>query len=291
MILQQNLKYYVKKAVLKVLRRKPRKFLPTIVRPFTVEDLKPIPREWRIHSPDFVGVASGKSGTSWWYSLMLKHPQIIENRLNLKELHYFDHLKYRIISSEQINTYCQAFASPENTICGEWSPNYLTHPFCIENLAKAAPQTKIIVLLRSPVERMISQMNFQSYSRLNSFKFNQEQRQVYDLYTIYLNSCIHSYYSIGLKELLKYFNRSQVLVLQYEKCQLHPLEEIQKTYYFLGVDETYEPPNIRKLINQTQANPYTPNLEEKDRLHHFFEEEMQLTHQLFPEIDLSLWLK
>ncbi|MEG3439830.1 sulfotransferase domain-containing protein [Pannus brasiliensis CCIBt3594] len=262
---------------------------PALLRPFVPSDFQPLPPGWNVKSPDFVGVAAGKSGTSWWYSLLLQHPRVVQNRLGRKELHYFDHFQYRGISEEQIKTYCQAFAAPENSICGEWSPNYLTHPFCMEYLARSAPNTKILILLRNPVDRMLSQMNFLSSHHLNSFNFNRDERYLYQLYTIYLNSCIHSYYTVGLKELLKYFPRSRILVLQYERCKVNPLEEIQKTYRFLEIDDRYQPANIDRPVNKMNYSIAPFTVEERRRVADFFAEEMRSTRDLFPEIDLSLW--
>jgi hypothetical protein len=261
---------------------------PVLLRPFTVNDLKPIPAGWQVKNPDFVGIAAGKSGTSWWYSLLLQHPRIVPNRLGLKELHYFDHFQHRGMTEKQAKIYGQAFAAPKNSICGEWSPNYLTHPFCLEYLSRSAPDTKILVLLRNPVDRMFSLMNHLSSKHVAFFRFNQDERYLYELYTVYLNSCLHSYYSVGLRELLKYFDRSRILVLQYEKCKIEPLTEIQKTYRFLQIDDRYRPSNPERLVNKNQyQRALTPD--EKKRLNEFFTEEMRATHALFPEIDLALW--
>jgi hypothetical protein len=57
------------------------KFPLTKRKPFSLDELKPLPEGWRVGEPDFVGVAAVKAGTSWWYSLLLDHPQIVENRL------------------------------------------------------------------------------------------------------------------------------------------------------------------------------------------------------------------
>jgi hypothetical protein len=287
--MQDKIKRLIKPIIPPFLRRKKTPTLPTLLKPFTLKDLKPLPKQWQIKPPDFVGVAAGKSGTSWWYSLLLKHPQVVPNRLGMKELHYFDHFKYQGISEQEMSVYNQAFAAPDNCICGEWSPNYLTHPFCLEYLAKTSPNTKILLMLRNPVDRMISQINYLSQVRLNDFNFNDNERYLYELYTIYLNGCLHSYYSGGLKQLLKYFDRSQILVLQYEQCQINPTKEIQKTYQFLQIDWHYLPQNISKSVNKISYSIPELMPESQKRVTEFLTEEMRATASLFPEIDLSLW--
>jgi hypothetical protein len=46
------------------------------------------PRGWVLGPPDFVGVGTQKSGTSWWYWLVCDHPQVTVGFG--KELHFFD---------------------------------------------------------------------------------------------------------------------------------------------------------------------------------------------------------
>ena len=70
-----------------VMKSPPKRTMPEgMNRPFTLDDLKKVQQGWHIGPPDFVGVASGSAGSSWWYSLLLQHPQIVPNRLNMKEL-------------------------------------------------------------------------------------------------------------------------------------------------------------------------------------------------------------
>jgi len=44
----------------------------------------------------------------------------------------------------------------QKAIAGEASPYYMFHPAGAERMAKAIPDTKLIVLLRNPVKRAIS---------------------------------------------------------------------------------------------------------------------------------------
>src|SRR5271167_1629970 len=48
----------------------------------------PVPPGMRTGPPDFVGIGAAKSGTTWWFSLLVRHPEIhVEYD---KELNYFD---------------------------------------------------------------------------------------------------------------------------------------------------------------------------------------------------------
>jgi hypothetical protein len=284
------LKRYITKYILPTRKASKPKINLYMTRPFCMDDLEPVPKEWRIgEGPDFVGIAAGKAGTTWWYELLKEHPQIVQNRLNAKELGYFHHFKYYGLSDEQVMTYRMAFAAPKGAICGEWSPGYLVHPFCTEYLKVAAPNTKILVLLRNPVDRVLSSINHMSQVIGKYYDFEPEQRYVYDVFDLNPTEIRDCRYSEGLKQLLRHFNHDQILILQYEKCKADPIQEIARTYRFLGVNDQYQPSDVKRIRNQKQyyVSPLTPN--ERQRFASYFSDDVHTLVKLFPDIDLSLW--
>ena len=89
--------------------------------------------------------------------------------------------------------------------------------------------------------------------------------------------------------LLSAFDRSQLLVLQYERCRQDPAPEIARTYRFLDLDDAYIPESLNRKIN---TRPYTvPELTPNERLilADYFAQDVLAVADLFPEIDLSLW--
>lgn len=257
-------------------------------RPFTLSDLEPVPRGWRIGGPDFVGVGTIKAGTSWWYSLLLDHPQVVNNRVKQKEPRYFVHFGYKGLTEDDITTYNRAFAAPEGSICGEWSPIYLSHPLCTRYIAEAAPAAKILVILRNPVDRVVSFLNEAAHGS-SHYNFTPEQRYVFDHFNIYPRAMLSSFYTADLRRLLGYFDRKQILVLQYEKCKIDARREIARTYRFLDIDERHQPQNIERAVNKKDylVPKLTPN--ERLCLIDYFAEDVHLTKEMFPGIDLSLW--
>lgn len=263
---------------------------PYMKRPFAVDDLTVVPKDWRIgDGPDFVGISAGKSGTTWWYSMLMKHPQIVQNRLNKKELSYFSHFKYHGLNDEQILTYRQAFAAPKSSICGEWSPGYLSLPFCTEYLKLIAPNTKILILLRNPIDRVLSAINHKSQVRVKYYNFNVEQQYVHETFELYPSAVKGGLHSIAISHLLRHFERDQIFVLQYEKCKMNPLEEIARTYRFLGVDDQFKPQNVDRKINQKTYFLSSFTSEERHRMAAYFTFDVRRISEIFPEIDLSLW--
>jgi hypothetical protein len=262
---------------------------PCITRPFNINDLKTIPERWSCgKGPNFVGIAAPKAGTTWWYSLLKQHPQIVDNRLKKKELHYFLHFKHFGLDENQILTYRMAFAAPEGSICGEWTPSYLSEPFAIEYLKVAAPDTKILILLRNPVDQAISLINQNTNVFAPYFSLPAEKRYIYEK-QIYSRSIRQSRYASAIRRLLGFFDRDKVLLLQYEKCKLDPDFQIEKTYQFLDVDSKYKPQMIRKTVNQKEYLVSLPSVEERKRLASYYRDDVNQLIEIFPEIDLSLW--
>lgn len=102
--------------------------------------------------PDFLGIGAQKSGTTWLYKNLIKHPQLYLPET--KEIHYFDWYFYK-----SINWYCQYFKSAKKTqVTGEINPCYSTlSEKKIKLIHKMNPKLKIILLLRNPIDRAWSQ--------------------------------------------------------------------------------------------------------------------------------------
>jgi tetratricopeptide (TPR) repeat protein len=102
--------------------------------------------------PDFVIIGVPKGGTTSLLQWLGRHPQIWGHPR--KELHFFNG------AWDQGPAWYAAqfpvFASGSGIRRGEATPNYFLHPQAPERLAAAAPHTKLILLLRDPLQRAIS---------------------------------------------------------------------------------------------------------------------------------------
>ncbi len=264
-----------------------------MIGPFTRPMLNLLPFGWRAEGPDFVGIGAPKSGTTWWYTLLSDHPQIVPNCIKWdkrKELQYFAHFQHRPLTGEEIAVYRQAFASPPGAVCGEFSVQYLSYPHCIEHLAVVASNAKILVILRNPIDRLMSHLNHLTVNRLRPYqRLNPGQIYVFRTFSLYTEATLHSLYSIGLERLFRHYNREQVLVWQYEYMVRFPDETLRRTYRFLGVDERYRPQKIAAPVN---VHPYLipkPTPEERSQLATYLADDVRRVFALCPELDRTLW--
>ena len=104
-----------------------------------------------VRLPDFLGIGTQKGGTTYLHGLLQQHPQVF--LAHPKELHYFS--LHHQLGLDWYGRHFEA-AAPDQR-CGEVTPYYLFHPLAAERIAATLPDVKLIVLLRDPVERALSQ--------------------------------------------------------------------------------------------------------------------------------------
>lgn len=109
--------------------------------------------------PHFVIIGTQRGGTTSLYNYLTEHPQIA--RMKRREVHYFT-----LHFSKGMSWYRKQFPSAarerlkrlsmRELITCEATPYYLFHPLVPARLHAALPNTKLIVLLRNPIDRAFS---------------------------------------------------------------------------------------------------------------------------------------
>jgi Sulfotransferase domain len=114
--------------------------------------------------PDFLIIGTMRGGTTSLYNYLLTHPQIAA--ATRKEIHFFDKNFDRGIAwyQAQFPSLLQGDMAEtrqgQRVLTGEASPRYLFHPQAPARAALVVPNTKLIVLLRNPVDRAYSHYHF-----------------------------------------------------------------------------------------------------------------------------------
>ena len=102
--------------------------------------------------PDFLCLGTQKGGTTSLHKLLQQHPQVYLPAC--KEVHYFS-----LHDQQGADWYAAHFqAADASQRCGDITPYYLFHPRAPQRIQELLPQAKLIVLLRDPVERALSQV-------------------------------------------------------------------------------------------------------------------------------------
>src|SRR4051812_31599869 len=70
--------------------------------------------------PDFVGVGTARSGTTWWDALIHAHPDVVRLPGVPKEIHWFDRYWDGSFDEDAARDYSRFFARPAGSYAGEW---------------------------------------------------------------------------------------------------------------------------------------------------------------------------
>jgi hypothetical protein len=225
--------------------------------------------------PDFVGIGVQKAGTTWWFDAICAHPGVFSRPDIHKERHFFDRYAARPFGPADCSLYAGWFPRPAGSVTGEWTPDYLHYPWVPALLARAAPRTRLLVLLRDPVERFRSGLGHQRRDR--------GRLSVED----YQDAIGRGMYHDALRRWTSYFPPEQILVLQYERCRADPAGQLRRTHGFLGLEPSAHA-GMGKRVNATTDPPVLED-DVRRRLVDLYEPDVSALVRDVPDLDLRLW--
>jgi hypothetical protein len=235
---------------------------------------------WRNGPPDYVGVGTARSGTSWWDALIQAHPRVSRAPGSPKEVHFFDERWTGDLDAEDVARYHAFFARPEGHLTGEWTPGYMLDAWTPALLRRAAPEARLLVLLRDPVERFRSGRTLAE----NRLTVSSTTRAA-------ANAAFNrGLYADQLLRLWRVFPPSQVLVLQYERCVRDAYGQLRRTYAFLGLDPAAaEDVDTAVRVNESRGPKVRLGDWQASLLARCYAPENERLATLLPDLDLSLW--
>ena len=237
------------------------------------------PPGWRTAPPDFVGIGGQRCGTTRWFRLLESHPKIVPSPVS-KELHFFDRFYSGELTAADAEEYSRYFPRDDECRTGEWTPSYVAAPWLPAMLARAAPDARLLVLLRDPVERYLSGLQHNVWVA--------EQANLPLSRHAPIEAFARGFYHAQLSNWLRCFDRSQLLVLQFERCAAEPLSELRRTLEFIGVSSEGFDPDLEAHPNHQPSKPTLAPELRKSYVSAYAEDVKRLASE-FPEIDLSLW--
>jgi hypothetical protein len=224
--------------------------------------------------PDFVIIGAQKCGTTALYALLTKHPNV--EPAAVRELHYFDRPDR---FEKGTDWYRQCFPPPQwkngrKSITGEKTPYYLFHPPVPRRMAEVIPRVSLIVLLRNPVDRALSQyhhdirrMQVSKRTAPTTFEEAIEQRD-----SSYLSRGI---YVDQLLRWFEYFNKEQMLILKSEDFFKRTAETSRLVQEFL--DLPYRQLDLPPRKTNDRYEPMDPAT--RRRLEAYFEPHNQRLYE------------
>lgn len=211
--------------------------------------------------PDFIIGGAPRSGTTWLYAALDLHPGVYMAKPVTPEPKFF---LVDDIYAKGIEHYCDHWFAdaPTSAVAGEKSTNYLESPVVAQRIHDTMPKTKLIFLLREPVDRAFNNWLWSKTNGVESDTFesalNQEEVRERSLTPAMRYARPHALFSRGLyAQLLRpYFNlfpRDQLLVLRFEDIITKPQILLARVHRFLGVAERPEDAMQLGVINRAKG--------------------------------------
>jgi hypothetical protein len=214
-------------------------------------------RNEQARGPDFLIVGAPRTGTSWLYAVLRKHPSLW--LAPVKELHYFDkpartrtwfdpyewrrarptkldpwYVSY-LLGKRSDKWYAKLFAKAQRKglIAGEATPDYAVLTMDVfQRIERMNPGIKLILVMRDPVDRSWSAVN-------NAFKKGRADRSD-------VNAAIQwarlkgprarSTYSESIERLEKVFPRDQLHYCFFDDLVSRPMPFVDSVLSFLGAN-------------------------------------------------------
>jgi hypothetical protein len=209
--------------------------------------------------PTFLGIGTGRSGTRWLAQALGQHPDIY---MYPDEVYFFNKRDIFSTWANGIDWYNNLFDDPVRQrhphAWGEITPMYLSDPSSPALIHQTIPTVKLICTLRDQAEHHYSfyklMLNLHPDLFLTNYSFAH--------YIANYSRVLHmGFYLEHIQEYLKCFAREQILVLLYEDLQADPKKYIQDIFRFLGVNDSFEPPSLKNVINKRDVVIHPKSLE------------------------------
>jgi hypothetical protein len=196
--------------------------------------------------PTYVGIGAQKCASTWLHLILEAHPQI--SVPHVKEVDFFS---YRYDRGFQ--WYERCFAARESNrpvnARGEISPSYFCEPAVPERVAAYVPHAKIIVSLRDPVQRALSNHRHEiRIGHLTGDDLSLERGLRNN--PMYVEQGL---YATHLKKWLRHFPRDQILVVLMDDVEADPRSVCRTVYRFLAVDDSFLPEGFDARQNGSYA--------------------------------------
>lgn len=212
--------------------------------------------------PNAIIIGVRKGGTRALLEFLKIHPKI---KACPTEVHFFDNRRKYQLGLDWYQE--QMPESLQGDITIEKTPAYFVTDKVPERLYQMSKTVKLIVIVRDPTERAISdyvQVSFKKQGILPSFeKFVTEDKDETVLKTS-ISAVQIGVYIKHLRKWLEYFPISQLHFVSGEELASNPAKELQAVEKFLNIEPFVKEEHF--YINQTKRFPcFTQNVESKKR--------------------------
>lgn len=202
----------------------------------------------------FFIVGAQRSSTTWLYKMLQQHPEIKMAEPVKPEPKYFLN---DIFDNKKDNYLTKYFKNIEPGIlaCGEKSTSYIEYELAAKRISMMFPNAKIIMMLRNPAKRAISNYQFSVNNGLETRSIreailNEKPAPKLDnpLSTDPFDYLSRGLYRNYVELYENYFPKSNILLLSTESIT-KDIAVLSKAYNFLGVNKDFFPSDFNHSEN------------------------------------------
>lgn len=185
--------------------------------------------------PSALIIGARKGGTRALIDMLKCHPEVVTA---VSEVHYFDRDEN---FSNGVQWYIDKMPlSTISQITIEKSPSYFVSHLAAQRIYNMSPNIKIILIIRNPLDRTVSDYTQLLRKGRNRGSFEGE---VFLSPSGEVNSAFYpvsiSMYDVHFERWLKYFKLNQILVLDGDGLIKNPVMELKRVEDFLGVGKFF----------------------------------------------------
>ena len=196
--------------------------------------------------PNFLIIGAMKAGTGSLWHYLRQHPEIFMPPV--KELDYFVEEKNWVRGWDWYEGQYRN-GQPGIRAYGEASTNYSKYPYFSgvpQRIAGALPDTKLIYLVRDPIERIRSMYVHLVHTGEEIRKFPQAMADLQNNHYVEL-----SLYNFQLTQYLPFFSLEKVLVIASEDLRDRRRQTLIRVFQFLGVRDGFDTDAFDERVNMS----------------------------------------
>jgi len=208
--------------------------------------------------PNFLIIGASKAATTSLHRYLDLHPEVFMSRI--KEMNFFayspDGLGFPKEWNKESHHHFPARTLEEYAACfeeagqaraiGESSPLYLDSPLAPGRIRSILPEARIVVSLRNPVDRIVSDFRMRVRCGFSEDSFEtafQPGRQLYELG--FVTERLAAYY--------ERFGPDRIKVILFDDLLDRPGSVVRDLYSFIGVDPGFSP-DLSRQYNVAPEN-------------------------------------
>jgi len=212
----------------------------------------------------FLIIGAQRSGTTYLYKLLEEHPEICIAKPQKPEPKFFlkeEYLKGKDFYFKKYFNHRQK----QHKVFVEKSTSYYEYPVVPKRLTGDFKNTKIIFILRNPVDRALSNYFFSKNNGLETRSLEEVFIKTLPppLYPSNISTNPFSYLERGIyinyiKMYLQYIPKKNFNIFFYDDI-IKSIKSVQNIYKILGVSEDFIPASFKRKINENINQSVVPH--------------------------------